>query len=399
VFIAVLILTLGIGANTAIFSLFNATSLRASAIHEPDRVAFIWTTPAAHPESREGVRLAEYYFWKAQGRAFDQFGIMLGWSSTIGPIQDGLAAERLSGWRFSASMFKALGVQPELGRLFTEEEDRTDGPSNVVVISHHLWQTHFGGDPSVLNRTLVMDGTTTSIIGVLPPTFNFFGSNFDFWLPQNFTRFQMQARSPSRVPMAIGHVKPGVSLRQAQSEMDALAAQLAQSDPDLQKGRGVRLQRLDDMMFGWLRRLMLVLQGAVGFVLLIACANVAGLFLVRAASQQREVAIRCSLGASRFRILRQFLTESFILSIGGGILGVILASSALRSLVAAGPQWLSAVTHLDIDARVLAVSTGMVILTAVVCGVVPALQVPNTDLEPLAVAHVAAFKMGWWWYR
>src|SRR6266851_5716565 len=206
--IAVLILTLGIGVNTAIFSVLNAASLRASAIRDPDRVAFIWTTPSGHPESSEGVRLAEYYFWKAQSRAFDRLGIMLAWSSTVGPIQDGMPAERLSGWRFSASMFDGLDVQPELGRLFTEEEDRTDGPSNVVVISDRLWQSHFGGDPSVLNRTLLMDGTTTTIIGVMPPTFNFFGSNFDFWLPQNFTRFQMQARSPSRVPMAIGRVKP-----------------------------------------------------------------------------------------------------------------------------------------------------------------------------------------------
>jgi len=377
--VAIVMLAVGIGANTAIFSVLQATSLGASAFPEPNRLLLIWSTTAARPDTNDSLRIVEYQAWKEQGRAFDHLGTALGWSSTVGAAEDGSPADRLSGWRFTASLFAALGVQPQIGRLISEDDDRVDGPSNVAVISDSLWQRRFGRDPAVLNRTLLLDGSATSIIGVMPASFRFFTPESDFWIPMNFTRFQLQARSPNRVLMVLGHLRPGVSLSQAQLDADALASQLAKVDP-LEKGRGVRLQPLDDAFFGNVRQLLRVLQGAVGFVLLIACANVAGLLLIRGASQRKEVTIRCAIGASRFRIVRQLLTESVVLSLAGGILGVGLAWGGLRLLVAATPSWLSLSGDLRIDTQVLLFSATISVLTGLAFGVAPAMRLSPIDL-------------------
>jgi putative ABC transport system permease protein len=377
---AVVMLALGIGANTAIFSVLRASSLRGSPLPDPDRLAVIWTTPAGNPQATEGARIVEYFTWRDQNRTFDAVGTMLGWSSTVNSERDGEPAERLSGARFSASLFRALGVQPQLGRFFTPDEDTVGFGDGVVVISDRLWRTRFAADPGVLNKTLVLDGSPSVIVGVMPPGFGIFDTDDDFWLPSSFSPFQVKARGPGRVLTIIGRMKAGVSMRQAQSDIDALNAKLAVEDPGPQKGRGIRVQPLETALFGNLRRILMVLQAAVAFVLLIACANVAGLLLVRASSRLKEVAVRRALGASQTRIVRLFLTESLILSVTGAALGIGLAWMGVRSIEAATPQWLSTVQDIDVDVSVLTFTVAISILTAVLFGLVPVLGVSTPSL-------------------
>ena len=378
--IAVSMVALGIGANTAIFSVLRASSLRSSPFPDPDRLAIIWTTPSGHPESLEAARLSEFIMWREQTQAFDSIGEMNGWSSTLGSMQNGEPADRLNGWRFSASTFQALRVQPQLGRLLTDEDCRTQGRPNVVIVSDRFWRVRFGGDPAVLGRTLLLDGASTTIVGVMPPNFGVLDTQSDFWLPVAWTTFQLQSRSPNRVLTIIGHLKPGVSVERAQAEIEAINARLAKEDPGPQQGRGIKVQLLDTALFGNVRRLLRVLQAAVGFVLLIACANVAGLLLARAASQQKEVAIRAALGARRVRIVRLFLIESLILSLSGGILGILLAWVAGRLLNAASPTWLSQLQRIEVDAGVLAFSVAVSMLTGVIFGMAPPLVLWRSDL-------------------
>ncbi len=337
---ALVMLTLGIGANTAIFSMLRAASLRATPLPDPERLAIISTTPPAHPESREGARIVEYFAWKERTHSFDEVGTMLGWSSTLGSLRDGEPAERINGWRFNAAVFRALGVQPQLGRFFTDEDDKMDASSDVTVISGGLWRTKFASDPQIIGRTIVLDGQATTIVGVMPPNFGVFETRSDFWLPSPWSRFQLQSRSVQRVLTIIGHLKPGVAVQAAQAEMESISAGFAQEDPGPQKGRGIRVEPLDTTLFGSVRQLLGVLQAAVGFVLLIGCANVAGLLLIRSASRQREMAIRASLGANRSRIIRMFLAESMLLSVAGGVLGLALAWAGVRVLANANPVWL-----------------------------------------------------------
>ena len=377
---AVLMLALGIGANTAIFSVLRASSLRGSPLPDPDRLAVIWTTPAGNPQATEGARIVEYFTWRDQNRTFDAVGTMLEWQSTVNSERNGEPAERLSGARFSASLFRALAVQPQLGRFFSREEDSVGFGDGSVVISDRLWRTRFAADPGVLNKTLVLDGSPSVIVGVMPPGFGVFDTDDDFWLPSSFSPFQVQARGAGRVLTIIGRVKAGVSMSQAQSDIETLNAKLAVEDPGPQKGRGIRVHPLETALFGNLRRILMVLQAAVAFVLLIACANVAGLLLVRASSRLKEVAVRRALGASQWRIVRLFLTESLILSVTGAALGIALAWIGVRSIVAATPQWLSAVQHINVDASVLTFTVAISILTAVLFGLVPVFGVSTPSL-------------------
>jgi putative ABC transport system permease protein len=388
---AVVMLALGIGANTAIFSVLRASSLRGSPLPDPDRLAIIWTTPAGDPQSTEGARIVEYFSWRDQNRTFDAVGTMLDWSSTVDSERNGEPADRLSGARFSASAFRALNVQPQLGRFFTRDEDTVGFGDGVVVISDRLWRTRFAADPAVIGRTLVLDGAPSVIVGVMPPGFGIFDTRDDFWLPSSFSPFQVQARGTNRVLTIVGRMKADVSIERAQADIESIAARLAQEDPGPQKGRGIRVQPVESALFGNLRRILSVLQGAVGFVLLIACANVAGLLLVRATARQKEVAIRLALGASSRRIVRLFLTESLILSCVGALLGIGLAWFSVRAIVAAAPQWLSSVQHIELDGTVLLFTVAVSIVTALLFGLVPMLSVSTQNLvTPLKVARATA---------
>ncbi|HYL73133.1 MAG TPA: ABC transporter permease [Bryobacteraceae bacterium] len=375
---AVVSLALGIGANTAIFGLINTILLGPLPYHDLDRVVMVATVPPQHPRDTRGASVPEYFAWQKQNRAFETLGAASQDERDFGTQQNGVAAERIRGEEVTPEVFAALGVQPILGRVFTAAEDPIDAPAPVMVISHRLWQRRFASDPNVLSKAVLLDGVNTSIIGVMPPEFRFEDDVSDFWSPIRFNHFQLSGSA--RYLVVVARLKPGVGIRQAQSEMDAVAAQLAKDFPDRNKGWGIRVQTVREGLFGEMRQPLLVLEGAVAFVLLIACANVAGLLLARASSRRTEVAVRMALGAGRGHIVRQLLTESMLLSLLGGALGVLLAWWGLRALVSLSPPYFPRLHEIGVDLRVLGFTALVSILTGIAFGFAPALMTSKPDL-------------------
>jgi putative ABC transport system permease protein len=375
---AALSLALGIGANTIIFSLINGTLLKPLAFPDPDRLMVVWTTPLDHPDQRNNVNVSTFFAVRDRNASFESVGVFQGETTNIGAEHDGMPAERLSGQAFTPSMFKILRAKPQLGRFFTDQEDQINNAAPVVLISDRYWHSRFNGDPNVLGRTLTMDTRPNTIIGVMPAGFDFFGDDSDYWIPQPLSPLQVQSKQGFLVPVA--RLKPGVSIKQAQAEMTGIAAQLASGDPERNKGNGAQVQSLQEAAYGGLKSPLLLLQGAVGFVLLIGCANVAGLMLARAASRRTEMAVRTALGAGRARIVRQLIIESVPLSILGGVLGVLLAWGGLKLFLAYAPPGFLRTLDISIDTPVLAFTALIAVLTAVLFGIVPALQVSKPDL-------------------
>jgi putative ABC transport system permease protein len=376
--IAVLSLGLGIGANTAIFSLVNAILLGSLSFHEPGRLVMIGTTPPGHPEQTDGAMIPDFIAWKERSRSFENLGALSGGGLDLGASENGSPAQRIQGEQFSPAVFRILGVRPILGRTFTDDEDQIDTPAPVILISHRLWKQRFASDPNIVNKTLRADHATFTIIGVMPPDFRFRNDAAEFWMPLAISRFQLQGSGPYLGVVA--RLKPGVSIPRAQAEMENIANQLARDFPTRNKGRGVRVEPIRDALFGWMRQPLWMLQGAVAFVLLIACANVAGLLLSRASSRQTEVAVRAALGASRSRIVRQLLTESILLSIFGGALGALLAWVGIRMLIVISPPWFPRLHEISVDTRVLAFTALLSIATGFTFGVIPALQMSKSNL-------------------
>jgi putative ABC transport system permease protein len=376
--IAVISLGLGIGANTAIFSLVNTILLGSLSFRDLGRLVMIRTTPPGHPEQINGAMVPDYLAWKDRSRSFEMLGAVGGDGLDLGPVENGVAAESIEGEDFSPTAFQLLGARPILGRTFTDDEDPIDTPARVILISHRLWQRRFAADPNIVNRTIRTERETLTIIGVMPPDFRFENENANFWTPLPISRFQLQGSAPYL--SVIARLKPGVSIPQAQSEMESIANQLARDFPTRNKGRGVRVEPIRDALFGWMRQPLWMLQGVVAFVLLIACANVAALLLARASARQTEVAVRAALGAGRFRIVRQFLTESMLLALFGGVLGVLLAWLGLRMLIAISPPWFPRLHEISIDARVLVFTAALSVVTGFAFGAIPALQMSKSNL-------------------
>jgi putative ABC transport system permease protein len=373
--VAALSLALGIGLNTAIFALINTILLGSLPFREPDRVVAIWSVPPGHPDQLNGASVPDYLAWKQRSRSFEGIGAMVNIARDFGTEQNGIPPERIRGEMFTPEMLAMLGVQPLMGRLFTPSEAEVDHPAPVIVISYRLWQQRFGGDKNILNRTVLIDGVNTRIIGIMRPNFLFSDDKADFLFPFSFNRFQV--RGSGRFMLVAGRLKPGVSMRQAQSEMESVAALFSKEHPaDMDHGKpwSVQLQPVRDALFGFMNRPLAMLQGAVAFVLLIACANVAALLLARAAGRRNEVAIRATLGAGRIRIFRQFLTESLLLSIGSGALGVGFAWLSVRALVSMAPAWFPRLLEISIGGRVLAFSMAISIFTGIVFGLAPIAQ-------------------------
>ena len=375
---AVLSLALGIGANTTIFSLINSSLLADLPYRDPQRLVALWTSRVDRPTVRNSTTAANYLAWKEQARSFDAIGASFGFPLNLGTSEDGAPAERIQGMRFTASMWDVLDAQPILGRVFTPDEDRNGSPAPVVVLSHDFWQRRFAGDRQIVGRTVRLDGVETDIIGVMPQGFDFASTDTDLWSPAGFSPQQLSsAASFLRVS---GRLRARVTIEQAQAEMTSLSQGLAAQVPERNRNVTVALQGLRAAIYDDVQRPLLVLQGTVAFVLLIACANIAGLLLARAASRKTEMAVRSAMGAGRWRVIRQLLTENVLLAVVGGALGCAFAWAGLRALVGTLPPDSVGLTDASIDARVLIATAILSVVTGVMFGLAPALQTANVDL-------------------
>jgi putative ABC transport system permease protein len=374
--IAVITLALGIGANTAIFGVVNAVLLQPLPFAEPGRLVWVWGN-IRNGGNRASVSPLDYLDYRAQNTTFEQFAAAFSIPTFVNLTGSG-APERLEGRVVTGNFFQALGVNPALGRTFLPDHEKS-GSNQVVVLSHKLWQQRFGGEPSIVGKTLTFDGKKYEVLGVMPPNFKF-PQNTELWVPMNFEMAPEMKQRKAHFLRPIGRLKPGVTLVQAQADMDTIARQLEAHYPESNTGWNLRMVSLRDQLVGNIKPTLQVLFGAVGFVLLIACANVVNLLLVRAAGRQKEIAVRMALGARRWRIARQMLTESVLLALAGGVLGVVFAAWGIELIVAFSGNNIPPTAQIGIDRVVLGFTLGISLLTGVVFGLVPALQTSQPSL-------------------
>lgn|SRR5579871_736624 len=374
---AVLSLALGIGANTTIFSIINGTLLSSLPFQNPDRLAILWSVPINRPDSRGSVTAANYLAWKDSAKSFSAIGGVYGRTGNLAAGENGSPAETAETQMVTASAWDVLGVKPMLGRVFTPEEDQPGKAAPVAVLSYAFWQTHFNGRADIIGQVFDLDSEKTTVIGVMPKGFLFRSEETKMWIPMNFSPQQLS--SAASFVLVVGRLRDGVSMAQARAEMSSIAKGMQEAFPERNKNLTIRVEPIRQAFFSNFDQPLLVLQGAVLFVLLIACANVAGLLLARASARGTEVAVRGALGAGRARLIRQMLTESVILSLVGGVLGAALGWAGLRAMLASlDPGELP--SGIVVDYRVLIFTAAISILTGLVFGLAPALQTTKVDL-------------------
>jgi putative ABC transport system permease protein len=373
---AVIALALGIGANSAIFSVINGVLLRSLAYRDADSIVMVWEKNFQRGRSQNSVSPANFLDWKKQSTSFEQFAAS--WDTRVN-LTSGGEPEEIQVQRVSADFFSVLGVPPRLGRSFVREEDVAGG-NVAVILSDELWQSRFGGNPTIVGQPITASGRTLTVVGVMPPGFHFLNTQVKAWIPLALDPAN-DWRKQGRYLRSVARLKSGVTIQQAQAELDGIARRLEIDYPDYNKGWGANLVPMHEQIVGDIRPVLLVLLAAVAFVLLIACANVANLLLSRAASRQKELALRAALGAGRTRLIRQMLTESVLLAIMGGALGVFLAYWGIQLLLALAPDNIPRLNEITIDPRVLIFTLAISLLTGLIFGLVPALQSSRPDLS------------------
>jgi putative ABC transport system permease protein len=373
---AIMTLALGIGANTAIFTVVNAVLLRPLPFMKPARLVTVWETNPKQGEDHGVVGGANFADWKNQNQAFESLAAYFNWDYNL---TGGDEPRRLRAVVVSGEFFQALGVEAALGRAVTPEDDQ-DGKDDVVVLSHALWQSRFGGSREIIGQTITLNGRSHTVIGVMPANFTFPDDRVDLWRPMALSPQQTQNREAKWLRV-VGRLKPGLSIEQAGAEMSAIARQLEQEYPDSNAGWGARLVPLREEITGKFSSFLFVLLGAVAFVLLIACVNIANLLLARASSRQKEMAVRAALGASRGRLVGQFLTESLLLAVMGSALGLLIVFWLGDALVALSPVNIPRLTEVGIDNRVLGFTLLLSLLTTLIFGLAPAWQASRPSIH------------------
>ena len=366
--VAILTLALGIGANTAIFSVINALLLRPLPYPESERLVMVWQDLRARGgPATEWPGPSQHFDWKAETAVFENLTSIRGWNASL---SGGAFAEAVAGEQTTYEYFDVLGVRPALGRGFRDSDDVPNAP-RVVVLSHRLWTQRFGADRSIVGRAVPINGESHEVIGVMPPSFTpGLVTNAALWRPMRMNRVNPSRNSA--VNRTIGKLQPGVSIEQARAGLAALAKRLEQAHPESDTGKGINPVPLQEQRVGNLRPALVMLLGAVGFVLLIACVNIANLLLSRASVRVREMAVRRALGADRLRIVRQLLTESVLLSVLGGAVGLLVGMWGVSALKSIAPGATPRLDEIGIDPVVLAFAAALSMGTGLLFGIVPA---------------------------
>jgi putative ABC transport system permease protein len=377
--VATLALALGIGANTAIFSIVNALLINPLPFPKIERLVAVWEKIPSQGLERNETAVANYFDWKAQNSSFENVALYTWWNANLSGVEP---PERLQGFIVTTNFLDTVGVQPVLGRGFLPEEEQP-GKDQVAIISNGLWKRRFAADPNIINQPITINGVSRLVVGVMPETFNY-PMGMEVLAPTAYTPKQASNRD-NHGNLTIARLKDGVTIQQAQSDMDAIAARLEQQYPQSNTGRGVALFPLLTDTVRHYRAALTVISIAVGFVLLIACANVANLMLARASGRGREISLRTALGASRWRIIRQLLSESVLLSALGGAFGILLALWGTETLKTALPnnaaQFIIGWRNIGIDLDVLAFTLVLSLAVGILFGLAPALQLSKIDLN------------------
>jgi putative ABC transport system permease protein len=373
--LAIITLALGIGANTAMFSVIDGVLLQKPPFKDPAHVLVVLQK---QPNGNSNLfSTPDYLEWKRQSSPISQMAAFVGDSHILGTADQ---VERITGWRVSAEAFSVLGISPAIGRPFTVDEDRP-GAGQVVLLSDALWRKNFRADPNIVGAKVNLDGAPYTVIGVLPPRFQIFGPGESFWTPLQLQ--SQDAAASSRTVhwiLALARLDPGISAKQSQTAVDAVTYRLHREDASGDAGFGVALQLFQDFTTDGLRGPLLLLMGCVGFVLLIACSNVANLLMARGTARRLEMSIRAAIGAQRSRVLRQLLTESVLLSLVGGVVGLLVAYGALRVLLAINPSSLPNVETIAVNGTVLGFTFAICVVVGILFGILPALATSRVDV-------------------